>query len=43
MLLIINKIQPTEFCENIANFVHRHADAGGGYKVDCESFHEVRL
>lgn len=43
LLLIINKMQLTEFCENIANFVHRHADAGGGYKVDCESFHEVRL
>lgn len=41
--LIINKISPTKFCENIANILHRYADAGGGYKVDCKSFHEVRL
>lgn len=38
LLLIINKMQPTEFCENIANLLHRYADAGGGYKVDCKSF-----
>jgi hypothetical protein len=41
--LIINKISSTKFCENIANLLHRYADAGGGYKVDCKSFHEVRL
>ena len=43
LLLIVNKIRSTEFCENIANLLHSYADAGGGYKVDCKSFHEVRL
>ena len=31
LLLIINKMQPTEFCEDFAGFVYWYADTRSGY------------
>lgn len=41
LLLIINKIQSTEFCEYVADIVHWYADSGSKYKATLKDHHEV--
>ena len=41
MLLIINKIQPTEFCENASDYVYWYASTGRCNKTECKGYYEV--
>ena len=42
LLLIINKMQPTEFCEYVADFVYWYEGTRGFDQTKCKGSHEGR-
>lgn len=41
LLLIVNKIRPTEFCENASDYVYWYASTGRCNKTECKGYYEV--